>query len=155
MGNHDLALKVAEKATIHGPYIAVVWRNLGWIQNWAGVPRDATETFKKAMRFSPILHPVTAAMLGTAYRNAGQMEAAESTLKSALSIVPGFNAARIILVTIFGVLGREEEARAEVREILRNDPNITVTKYATPNLYRDSNYIEQWLEPLRKAGLPE
>ena len=50
-------------------------------------------------------------------------------------------------------LGREEEARAEVAEILRVNPNYSL-KVIQDAPWKDPTQLERWLNNLRKAGLP-
>jgi len=52
-------------------------------------------------------------------------------------------------------MGREQEAKQQVAEILRIEPTYTIARYTTPNLYRNKKTMEKWAESLRKAGLPE
>ena len=53
----------------------------------------------------------------------------------------------------YAVLGREKEARTEVSEILRIEPNFSIKKYAGFMYFQVD--LEREIEGLRKAGLPE
>jgi len=55
------------------------------------------------------------------------------------------------LAACYGLLGREEEARAAAAEVLRIRPNFSIAKIKNP--YRDKADKKRTLEVLRKAGL--
>jgi len=63
------------------------------------------------------------------------------------------------LAASYGQLGRIDEARAAVAEMLRIDPDLTLEKVkgedlrVNPNF--DPDFIERQIDGLRKAGLPE
>jgi hypothetical protein len=52
-------------------------------------------------------------------------------------------------------LGREEEARFHAAEALRTNPSYSLEALQSRNLYKDPADMERWLDPLRKAGIPE
>ena len=61
--------------------------------------------------------------------------------------------AHIVLTASYSILGREEEARAEVAEVLRLNPKFSVDSYAKRLPFKDQAYTEQYVNALRKAGL--
>ena len=61
--------------------------------------------------------------------------------------------AHIGLAATYAVLGREEEARTEVSEILRIEPGYSIKKYERFMFFQVG--LEPEIEGLRKAGLPE
>jgi adenylate cyclase len=52
-------------------------------------------------------------------------------------------------------LGREEEARAQVQEILSLEPTYSLERVRRFTPYKDPAHLERWLTALRKAGIPE
>jgi adenylate cyclase len=64
---------------------------------------------------------------------------------------------RLVLASAYAQLGQVEEARAEIAEVLRIDPNITVakTKRIYLSLLKNPSDAEHSIDGLRKAGLPE
>jgi tetratricopeptide (TPR) repeat protein len=52
-------------------------------------------------------------------------------------------------------LGRKEEARKHASEVLRLNPKFTLKWIRRADYFKDPAHLEQRLEPLRKAGLPE
>ncbi len=59
------------------------------------------------------------------------------------------------LAVIFSELGRKEEARAEVAEMLRISPGVSIESQRERTPIKDPAVLERFLEGLRKAGLPE
>jgi hypothetical protein len=57
------------------------------------------------------------------------------------------------LAVLFVLLGREEEARAEAREVLRIHPKFSLDHFAKTLGYKDQSIVDQRVESLRKAGL--
>jgi len=64
-------------------------------------------------------------------------------------------ASRIGLATSLAEIGQLDEARHHAGEILRINPEFTLSKYATSLTYRLPEHSETSLTALRKAGLPE
>jgi len=83
----------------------------------------------------------------------GQYEEAIAAYQRALSRNPNFLPAHFGLAVIYSEMGREEEARAEVAEILRINPNysLEVARQRVP--YKDPAVLERTLANLRRAGL--
>jgi adenylate cyclase len=52
-------------------------------------------------------------------------------------------------------LGRIDEARSALAEELRLLPALTVEDVRRVNTVTDPDFLERWLDGLRKAGLPE
>jgi hypothetical protein len=65
--------------------------------------------------------------------------------------------ARLLLAATYAQLGRIEEARTVVEEILASHPDFSLRQERESSLryYKFSHGLEHWLEGLRKAGLPE
>jgi tetratricopeptide (TPR) repeat protein len=91
--------------------------------------------------------------LGHAYRLVGRLEEAIIALKRVVMRNPDQITAHLLLAVIYSELGREEEARAEVAEILRISPqySLEVVKQRIP--YKDPVSLERQVAALRKAGL--
>ena len=107
------------------------------------------------MRLSPIVTAPRSTILGTAYRNAGQLELAVATLENTVTRFPAFLSGRVALASCYALMGMEQEAKQEAAEILQRDPAYTIARYTTPNLYRNKETMEKWAESLRKAGIPD
>ncbi len=155
LGNHDQSIAFAEKALAEAPGMDSPYYSLGWFQMFNENPMEGIENLKRAMRLSPIVTAPRITILGTAYRNAGQLELAVATLENSVKRFPSFISGRVALTSCYVLVGKEHEAKQEAREILRRDPTYTIARYTTPNLYRNKETMEKWAESLRKAGIPD
>jgi adenylate cyclase len=59
------------------------------------------------------------------------------------------------LAATYNLLGRKEEAIAEVAEVLRIDPKFSLGSYLKGRLYKNPEDLKREIEAMRKAGLPE
>ena len=155
MGNHDQAIAFAKQALAEAPGMDSSYYSLGWFQMFDEVPLEGIENLKRAMRLSPILTAPRSTILGTAYRNAGQLELAVATLEKTVQRFPTFISGRVALTSCYALMGKEQEAKEEAQEILRRDPAYTIARYTNPNLYRNKETMEKWAESLRRAGIPD
>jgi len=155
LGNHDKSIAFAKQALAEAPGMDSPYYSLGWFQMFNEAPLEGIENLKRAMRLSPILTAPRSTILGTAYRNAGQLDLAVATLENTVTRFPAFNSGRVALTTCYVLVGKVQEAKEEAREILRRDPAYTIARYTTPNLYRNKETMEKWAESLRKAGIPD
>jgi len=155
LGNHDQSINFAKQSLAEAPGMDSPYYSLGWFQMFNETPLEGIENIKRAMRLSPIVTAPRSTILGTAYRNAGQLERAVTTLENTVKRFPTFISARVALTSCYAMMGREQEAKQEVCEILKRDPAYNVAQYTTPNLYRNKETMEKWAESLRKAGIPD
>ena len=67
------------------------------------------------------------------------------------------NLARRTQAALYVRLGRMEEARAAIDELLRNDPNysIALQRHSLSGKFRESTAADRFLDDLYKAGLPD
>jgi len=155
LGNHDQAIAFAKRALAAAPGMDSPYYSLGWFQMFDDNPVDAIENLKRALRLSPVETAPRSTILGTAYRNAGQLELAVDTLEKTVKRFPAFISARVALTSTYSLMGKKQDAEREAQELLRRDPAYTVTRYTTPNLYRNQESMEEWAESLRIAGIPD
>ena len=155
LGNHDQSIAFAKQALAEAPGMDSPYYSLGWFQMFNETPLQGIENLKRAMRLSPVVTAPRATILGTAYRNAGQLELAIATLENSVHRFPAFISGRVALTSCYVLMGEDQKAKQEAREILRRDPAYTVARYTTPNLYRNKETMEKWAESLRKAGIPD
>ena len=83
----------------------------------------------------------------------GQYEEALVPLKKVLALNPNSGAAHRMLAVCYAELGRLDEARAEVAEVLRLNPNYSLEWVRQNMPYKDPADLERWIAALRKAGL--
>jgi adenylate cyclase len=158
MRQYDQALTDAAKAlslepnrpAVLNPSASVLWRG--------GKPEEALPLFERLFRLSPfpVLGYFTGA--GMAYNLAGQYEKAADMFKKATQRGPQSFIGYMGYSISTSLLGRTEEARASVNELLRVNPQFSIEqfrKFMSGLGMKDQAAVEKFAEALRKAGLPE
>jgi adenylate cyclase len=123
--------------------------------NYLGKPQEAITHFKIAMRLSPFYPAWYLFHLGLSYHLIGEHEKAIEALKKAIERRPDSIFPHVRLVAVYSDLGREQEARAEVAEVLRIKPDFSIEGWAKANPFKDTAVVAYRKELLRRAGLPE
>jgi adenylate cyclase len=152
-GQYEQAIAEGERAIALDPNCALCHGELGNFLNFAGRPEEAIGLVEKAIRLDPKMATYYSHWLGRAYRLMGRYEEAIAAFKKTLSVYPRLPGPRADLVVIYSQLGREEEARAEVTEILRISPDFSLEGVRQRWFYKDPAESERYLTALRKAGL--
>ncbi len=152
---HEKAIAEAKRAIELDRNFAEGYARLGEIMNLAGRPDEGVNLLKKAMHLDPHFPPIYLFFLGYGYYAMGQYEEAIAALKRSLTQNPDHFSPHRTLAVIFSELGREEEAQAEVAEMLRISPNATLRGQKERMPFKDESTLERYMEGLRKAGLPE
>jgi adenylate cyclase len=150
---HVKAIAKAEQAVELGPNLDITIFTLGWALRCAGRPEEGIPLLRKALRLDPMPHVARIDALGRAYFLSGRYEEAIAAYRKAVDVDLDFLDAHVGLASTYATLGREEEARTEVAEILRIEPSFSIKKYAKFMQFQVG--IEPEIEGLRKAGLSE
>jgi tetratricopeptide (TPR) repeat protein len=106
------------------------------------------------MRLSPVYPSWYLWTLGTACRLLGRSESAVSAFEEAIKLSPDHLAPHVGLASTLGELGRQEEAKRSVSEILRIDPEFSIKKYSEGLSYKNPADLARFEDGLRRAGLP-
>jgi len=129
----------------------------GWIQCAAGSPAAAIEPFTRAMRLSPRDPLLGYCELGlaVAHRDLGKPAEALSWGRRAVLSLPllagGYRAVVVALVD----LGRIDEAREAVGQLLKALPKERLRPELAYRQNRNRATAEAWIGALRLAGLSE
>ena len=149
-----LARRDHEEAIALDPNDAENHAQLGNILNWAGKPEEAIGFIKKAMRLNPLYPFNYSFYLGHAHFLLGQYEEAIALMNRAVTRAVTFVPLRRHLAVLYQELGRQEEAQAEVTEVLRTFAWASIEDTRQRSLYKGA-LLERFLDGLRKAGMPE
>jgi TolB-like protein/class 3 adenylate cyclase/Tfp pilus assembly protein PilF len=150
---HEQALAEGELAVALDPNSEAGYMALGDILNFSGRPAEALGAMEKAMRLNPRYPPFYLRIVGTAYYLSGRYEEAVEAYKRVLTRNPNWLLTHVNLALLYSELGREQEARAEVAEVLRLSPNFSLEGVRRTWPYKDPAVTERMLAALRKAGL--
>ena len=125
------------------------------VLNKTGHPKQALELKKRAMRCCPMYRPGFLRGLGLSYYLLGELDQAIKAFKQSIARESEYLSAHTNLASIFGELGRLEDAEEPVREILRLAPKFSIKAYMAGISFRDPQVLTRMEDGLRKAGLPE
>jgi adenylate cyclase len=155
-GEHDKAIEMAEKAIALDPNSA---ENLGGVASAvmtkSGRPERAIELIKRAMRLCPFYRPGLLRGLGTAYRASGRLQEAVACYRESIKREAGYLAAYVNLASTLGELGWNDEAREAALDVIRHEPDFSISQYIAGLSYRNQADIDRIANGLRAAGLPE
>jgi adenylate cyclase len=151
---YDKALSEAERGVALDPGSS--WAIFRYAQalNSAGRPEQSIPLFEKATRLNPLGPALFYVDYGVALRDTGRIEDGIIALKKAIERAPNFLLAHVQLTAAYVMMGREQEAQAEVAEVLRIDPGFSVERFAKVTVLRGQR-LDAIEQALRKAGLPD
>jgi len=152
---HDKAIIEGEKGVALDPNGSQSHYYLGFALRYAGRFEEAVQVIEKAIRlnpFPPLLHFRSACM---AYIGAGRYEEAIAAAKKVVTLAPDDFLAHVSLAAAYSLAGREEEARSAAEEVLRIHPKFSLDYQAKILPFKNKRDLEQFVDALRKAGLPE
>jgi adenylate cyclase len=158
-GEYDKAISAGEKAIALGPNNALCHILLAHTMTSAGRFEKAIELAEKALRLSPYSPAWYLMFIDDAYRMAGRYEEALAIGKQHLDrCLKGecepFTAHMGLAATYVGI-GRIEEARSHVTELLKIMPDLSLAKARKIISFKDPTHVELALDALHRAGLPE
>jgi adenylate cyclase len=148
---HEASLAAYERAMELNPNDADIIAEFADARVYAGQPQDAIQLLKKAMRLNPYYPDWYLWYLADAYNALGQAEDVIATVQGMNDPAEG----RRLLAANYAHLGMLEEARAHAAEVLRLHPGFTISSWAQRPPHKDRTILENYMEGLRKAGLPE
>lgn len=150
---YDRALTATEKAIALDPNDAEGYATRAEIFTWMGKPDDAIEWVQQAIRLNPRASTSYLWILGHAYRLAGRYETAMAVQREVVQQSPAHIGAHVELAANASALGHEGEARAEVAELRRVNPQLSLESLRRSLPYKDDTLREHLLADLSKAGL--
>ena len=157
----EKAIADAERAIAINPNDSASHACLAWALHSAGGFAEAAEVMKRAMRLSPYYDIWYLSNLGEALTMAGHYAEAISVNQQLLErgqkekLPTWIAAAHDWLAIGYSMLGRMEEARYHVTELLKFDPNWSLEMVQQVYSYRNQADMDRHLDASRKAGLPE
>lgn len=154
---HDAAIESCERALSLNPNLAQAEAVRGGVYCWTGDYDATIQHMGRSERLSPrdpILNFFGIAR-ATAEFCASHYEKAAELAKKATETVPNSVIAWRMLASSLAHLGRDQDARAALNQLLRLAPDLTVDICRQTVPAKQSIHLEAYLDGLRKAGLPE
>jgi len=154
-GKHDEAITEAKKAVDLVPSNA--WANgcLGVFLAYADRPDEAISVSQNALRLNPFPNDWDFGFAGIVYHIGGRYEESLAYFKKAQKRNPDNIWPYFYQAGIYGHLGREAEARAAAKELLRLNPKFSVEQWVKWPGCKNRDKWNLYINGLRKAGLPE
>jgi hypothetical protein len=122
---------------------------------YAGDFRKAAQYEEHAQRLSPLSRNESRIDEARARFHLGDLVAARDIASRVLIERPHWLTAQTVLVAALWNLGSKDEARATVRKMLADHPNLTASRWAQRLPYRHQTDLDAVVAPLRLAGMPE
>ncbi len=153
MRQHDKAIVEGERAVALNPNGALAFIFLAGIVGVSGKWEESVMYAKQSIRLSPFPGPLQYDVLGRAYFMTGKYDEAILILKKAVEMNLDFLPAHIFLAACYSSIGRDAEANASAKEVLRINPKFGIESYAKRLTYKNKADIEREVAALQKAGL--
>jgi tetratricopeptide (TPR) repeat protein len=152
------AKELVSRSLAVNPNSAMALTVLAWIETCSNAnPTKGLELFRRAERLSP-LDPrgwFISAGVAAVHFVQGRLDETISSAQKALFHNPRFAVALRFLAASLARQGRADEATVVVREILKLEPDLTLTKLRARLMFLDDSYWSRYSEGLRGAGVPE
>jgi DNA-binding SARP family transcriptional activator len=146
-----------EQALSLNPNLALAWIFSSLAYTYAGRPREALESARKAKRLAP-LDPhgfmIDSALMWP-HLVLGEYELAAEIGRRATGVAPGFTANWKLYLSTLGHLGRTKEAESALKHLLELEPGFTVRSAVERSPLLRPEDLAIYAEGLRLAGLEE
>jgi adenylate cyclase len=151
---YDKGIAEGERAVALDPGGAHVLYYYALSLNFAGRYEEAVTLLQKVIRLNPLGRgSLVDHQLGNALLFAGRYEEAAPVYKRVIQRYPDNLYGHSQLAATYSLMGREQEARAEIAEVLRINPKYSVDFMKKTSALKDRSKIEEIANALSKAGL--
>jgi adenylate cyclase len=156
-GQREESIAAAERAIDLNPSLSFAYAFHGFLLALASRPDEALVNAERALRLSPrgpmMFTSFWAA--GAAQFSAQRYEEAVEWARRAVRANPKAFFPRGYLVAGYAQLGRFDDARRARRELLQLAPSFSISLVRQNLALADSDFVERFIDGLRKAGLKE
>ena len=153
-GEHDKAIIARKKAYTLNPNNSGNIASLAWTMFASGEPEEALVLIKEAMRLNPSFPDWWLMILEESYRLSGRYDEAIETIHEELRRLDNYFT-RTRLALYYAQIGRDEEARAEITQVLQLKPDMNLQIWEKAQFFKNKDWLERDLADLRRVGLPE
>jgi TolB-like protein/class 3 adenylate cyclase/tetratricopeptide (TPR) repeat protein len=161
---YDEALAEATAAVADDPNDADGYVTLAAVLSFTGKPAEALELVERAIRLNPLYPPRYLYQRALAEFGLKRREAAAASLERALQLNPDDYWSERLLLSLYGLLGRKEQAAKLYAKVRRGAESRSVASYLDPVTVTALTFwypfstdadARQFAEGLRKAGVPD
>ncbi|MBT2304779.1 hypothetical protein J7E70_30635 [Variovorax paradoxus] len=155
--NLDVAQERYEAALRENPNDALAWLLKGTLHAFRDEGKEAVRHTRQALRLSPLdpLKYYFDSLAATAALAAGEYPRAVGLAQASLRLNKTHMSTLRALITALWGLGREEEARAMARDLLRIDPHFKVSTFLERSPSAPFQLGRAVAHALRGAGIPQ
>jgi adenylate cyclase len=150
---YDQAVPECQRAIELAPSYVYSYLSNAYTSVESGKPQEAIGFFEKAERLDPRNRVAFDGGRGEAYIVMGRYADAIPIFKAYVVRIRHQPWPHVWLTVAYSELGREQEARAEIVEILRISPQFSLKAEKERRALQDEALEERYLKDLRKAGL--
>lgn len=155
---HDQAVSELERALVLDSNDPSIYQDMGMILIYSGKSKEAVEFLNRGMRLDPHNPARYLIFLGAAQFCMGNLDEAANLIEKARRISPEMTGSNAWLAAIYGLLGRQKDARAsldmyikEWRERAPVSPRLSAIMYFFP--FNDRAVADRFAEGMVKAGI--
>ena len=152
---YDEAVKEGERAIELNPNGADVRAVLAFTLTYVEEAKKAIRLMKRAFRLNPIPPVYYYAWMGMAYETDGQYENAIEQCKKAIVINPYLYASYIPLIYSYIQVNQIDKAQSYANEFLKVAPKLSLNLFRVVEPFKSPKRTENYVNALRKAGLPD
>jgi TolB-like protein/Tfp pilus assembly protein PilF len=151
---YDKGIAEGERAVALNPGGAPCLFYYAFSLTFGGRYEEAIPLFQKAVRVDPAgTHSFYYQLLGHAFLFSGRFAEAVSAYKTVIKRAPDYERAHMMLAAAYSMMGRKEEARAEIAEVRRINPKFSLDDFRKKSVVKDRSKRDDIANALSKAGL--
>lgn len=151
----DDAIAEGKRAITLDPNYADGYMLLSHTLIYAGEAQEGVDVAIEGMPLDPDSMYHNLMHLADGQRLLGQYEEAIENLNRTIELRPNFVPGYTWLAAIYANLGRQVEAEVAAAQVMRLNPDFSISGTGARTPYRDQAVLEEFLDGLRIAGLPE
>jgi adenylate cyclase len=152
---HEAAIEAALRTVEVHPNYADGHATLAFVLSYSGRLDEALQALERALQINPRSSGVYLGLEGRILFLLGRYDDAVTVLEESIDRNPGFDRTRMHLAASYARLGQLDDAGWAVEEALNINPEITLESERREVLYSRQSDIENYIEALRLAGVPE
>jgi TolB-like protein len=155
-GMHAEGSSLLKRAIATNPNCAEAYAQGAWVSIWNGDFADALTRADVSEQLDPLsLEGVNRLNIrASAYFFLRDFTLSIQSSERAIARAPDYSSARRYLIIALTELGRDEEARMQVKELLKRDSTSTLSRSKAHSLFKHDWMIKLYIDALRRAGLP-
>jgi TolB-like protein/class 3 adenylate cyclase len=154
-GKFEDAVAAAKQAVNISPSNADCYQIFAMASIAVGNWNEAVHAAESALRLNPLIPENSLVELARAQFH---LERFKECYESAVQVIerkPAWLTARVLAAAAAASLGRTDDSKVQISEILRKNPKFSVSKWARYQTYENDSDLQVYVSGLLNAGLPQ